>query len=136
MIQRMSHTTIYVLDHDVAKDFYVGKLGFEVRTDATMDNGFRWLTVGPKGQPDLEIVLMKIGPNPMQDAETPELLRKLLEKGALGAGVFDTADCRATYEELRAKGVEFAQAPEDRFYGIEAILKDPFGNWFSLTQPK
>jgi catechol 2,3-dioxygenase-like lactoylglutathione lyase family enzyme len=136
MIQRMTHTTIFVTDQDLAKDFYVGKLGFEVRTDATMDNGFRWLTVGPKGQPDLEIVLMKVSNRPGQDAETVELLQKLLAKGALGAGVFEAADCRQTFEELRAKGVEFVKEPEEKFYGVEAILKDPFGNWFSMTQPK
>ena len=136
MIQRMSHTTIFVTDQDVAKEFYVGKLGFEVRTDATMEGGFRWLTVGPKAQPDLEIVLMAVKPNPQQDPEIVELLKKLLEKGALGAGVFETADCRKTYEELKAKGVEFVAEPEEKFYGIEAIMKDPFGNWFSMTQQK
>jgi catechol 2,3-dioxygenase-like lactoylglutathione lyase family enzyme len=136
MIQRMTHTTIFVTDQDVAKDFYVGKLGFEVRTDATMDNGFRWLTVGPKGQPDFEIVLMRVANMPGQDPETVELLQKLLAKGALGAGVFEAADCRQTYEDLKAKGVEFAAPPEEKFYGIEAILKDPFGNWFSMTQHK
>jgi len=136
MIQRMSHTTIYVTDQDQAKDFYVGKLGFEVRTDATMDGGFRWLTVGPKGQPDLEIVLMKIASGPSKDPEVAEMLRKLLEKGALGAGVFECSDCRKTYDELKAKGVEFASEPEEKFYGVEAILKDPFGNWFSMTQHK
>ena len=136
MIQRMSHTTIFVTDQDVAKEFYVDKLGFEVRTDATMEGGFRWLTVGPKAQPDLEIVLMAVKPNPQQDPEIVELLKKLLEKGALGAGVFETADCRKTYEELKAKGVEFVAEPEEKFYGVEAILKDPFGNWFSMTQHK
>src|SRR5262245_10466516 len=101
MIQRMSHTTIYVTDQDKAKEFYVDKLGFEVRTDATMDGGFRWLTVGPKGQPDLEIVLMKLSTGPSQDPEVAEMLRKLLEKGALGAGVFECADIRKTYEDLK-----------------------------------
>lgn len=136
MIQRMSHTTIFVTDQDKAKEFYVDKLGFEVRTDATMEGGFRWLTVGPKAQPDLEIVLMAVKPNPQQDPEIVELLKKLLEKGALGAGVFEAADCRKTYEELKAKGVEFLSEPEEKFYGIEAIMKDPFGNWFSMTQQK
>src|SRR4029077_14241466 len=107
MIQRLSHTTIYVLDQDAARDFYVNKLGFEVRTDATMDNGFRWLTVGPKGQPDLEIILMKVGSGPSEDVEVAAAMRTLLAKGALGAGVFATPDCRQTYEELVAKGVQF-----------------------------
>ncbi len=135
MIQRMSHTTIFVTDQDAAKDFYVGKLGFEVRTDATMGD-FRWLTVGPKGQPDLEIVLMPLAPFGHMDAESAEALRKLLEKGVLGAGAFHTADCRKTYEELSARGVEFKSPPEEKFYGVEAIFRDNSGNWFSLTQPK
>jgi catechol 2,3-dioxygenase-like lactoylglutathione lyase family enzyme len=133
MIRRLSHATIYVLDQDAAKDFYVNKLGFDLKTDASMDNGFRWLTVSPKGQPDLEIVLMPTT-NPKLDAETQEMLRTLIRKGVLGSGVLETADCRKTYEELKAKGVEFMQPPVERFYGIEALLKDNSGNWFSMTQ--
>ena|SRR5436309_10738261 len=136
MIQRMSHAPIFVPDQDTAYDFYVGKLGFEVRTDATMENGFRWLTVGPKGQKDLEIILMLVGSGPKTDPQTADLLRTLIAKGALGAGAFETADCQRTYEELKAKGVEFLSPPKDQFYGVEAVFKDPFGNWFSLTQPK
>jgi len=136
MIQRLSHITIYVLDQDAAHDFYINKLGFEVRTDAKMDNGFRWLTVGPKGQPDLEIALMPTTPGPMMDQETCNLLRALVEKGVLGGGVMETADCQKTYEELVAKGVQFSQPPQERFYGIEALFKDNSGNWFSLSQHK
>jgi catechol 2,3-dioxygenase-like lactoylglutathione lyase family enzyme len=134
MIQRLSHTTIYVLDQDAAYDFYVNKLGFEVRTDAPMGNGFRWLTVGPKGQPDLEIALMPTAPGPMFDQETSDMLRKLIQKGAIGAGVLETADIQRTYEELKGRGVEFSQPPTERFYGIEALFKDNSGNWFSLSQ--
>ena len=134
MIQRLSHMTIYVLDQDAAYDFYINKLGFEVRTDASMDNGFRWLTVGPKGQPDLEIVLMPTTPSPMMDKETSEALRSLIQKGVIGSGVLETADVHKTYEELKARGVEFKQPPVERFYGIEALFKDNSGNWFSLTQ--
>ena len=134
MIQRLSHTTLFVTDQEAARDFYVNKLGFELRMDQNMGD-FRWLTVGPKGQPDLEIVLMKIGSNSGSDEESSRQLRSLLEKGALGAGgVFNTADCIKTYEELSARGVEFLAPPEDKFYGIEAIFKDNSGNWFSLTQ--
>jgi catechol 2,3-dioxygenase-like lactoylglutathione lyase family enzyme len=136
MIQRLSHVTVYVLDQDEAYDFYVNKLGFEVRMDAKMDNGFRWLNVGPKGQPNLQIVLMPTGPSPMMDQETSDALRTLVRKGVLGAGVFQTANCQQTYEELKAKGVEFTQPPTERFYGIEALMKDNSGNWFSMTQPK
>ena len=133
MIQRLSHVTVWVLNQDEAYDFYVNKLGFNVHTDAKMDNGFRWLTVTPKGQPDLEIVLMPTDPGPMMDQETSDALRMLVQKGKMGAGVFATADCRKTYEELKAKGVEFSQAPTERFYGVEALMKDNSGNWFSLS---
>ena len=135
MIQRLSHVTIYVLDQDAAKDFYINKLGFDLKMDASMDNGFRWLTVSPKGQPELEIVLMPTT-NSKMDAETSEALRTLVRKGALGSGVLETADCQKTYEELKAKGVEFMQPPVERFYGIEALLKDNSGNWFSMSQRK
>ncbi len=135
MIQRLSHVTIWVLDQDAAYDFYVNKLGFDVHTDAKMDNGFRWLTVTPKGQPDLEIALMPTAPGPMMDQETSDALRTLIKKGKMGAGVFATADCRKTYEELAAKGVEFSQPPTERFYGMEALMKDNSGNWFSLSSP-
>lgn len=134
MITRFSHITLYVLDQEVAYDFYVNKLGFEVRTDATMENGFRWLTVGPKTQPELEVALMLVTAGPLMDEETAEQMRALVRKGAMGTGVLDTDDCRKTYEELVAKGVKFKSAPEEQFYGIEALMEDPFGNWFSVTQ--
>ena len=136
MIQRLSHATIYVLDQDSARDFYTNKLGFEVHTDLKMDNGFRWLTVGPKGQPGLEIVLMPTTPIPKGDKETSDSLRALIRKGKLLAGVLETADCKKTYEELKAKGVEFTQPPTERFYGIEVMLKDDSGNSFSMIQRK
>src|SRR5215469_2842370 len=105
MIQKLSHATLFVEDQDAAKDFYVNKLGFESRMDEKMDNGFRWLTVAPKAQQELQIVLMKAAPNPFfLDAESVVALQLLLKKGVLGAGVFQTADCRRTYEELAAKG--------------------------------
>jgi catechol 2,3-dioxygenase-like lactoylglutathione lyase family enzyme len=136
MIQKMSHVTLFVKNQDEAKDFYTNKLGFEVRTDFTMEGGFRWLTVAPKTQPDLEIVLMEPKPGPMLDEEAADAVRLLLNKGVLGSGVFEVDDCRKTYEELKQKGVQFAGAPEERMYGVEAIMKDGLGNWFSMTQPK
>ena len=100
-----------------------------------MDNGFRWLTVGLKGQPDLSLILMKVdGPNMKPDVAAT--MRKLLEEGKLSGGVLHTADCRKTYEDLKAKGVEFIAPPADRFYGVEALMKDNSGNWYSLTQRK
>ncbi len=134
MITKLSHATLFVLDHDKALEFYVGKLGFEVRNDVKMDNGFRWVTVSASQQPQLEIVLYEPHPMGQIDQETADQLRSLLNKGVLGSGVFETDDCRRTYEELQAKGVEFTQAPKETFYGIEALFKDGCGNWFSLTQ--
>jgi predicted enzyme related to lactoylglutathione lyase len=133
MIQRVSHDSVYVLDQDCAKDFYTEKLGFELRADVTM-GPFRWLTVAPKGQPDFELILMPIKATPMIDEATCNAIRELVQKGVLGAGVFATADCRKTYEELKARGVEFVQPPTERPYGIEALVKDDSGNWFSMTQ--
>jgi predicted enzyme related to lactoylglutathione lyase len=133
MIQRLSHTSVYVLDQDRAKAFYTEKLGFEVREDQRMGD-FRWLTVGPRGQKDLELVLMPLRPNPMMDEATCATLRALVERGTFGAGVLETDDCQKTYEELSAKGVTFVQPPEKRPYGIEALLRDDSGNWFSMTQ--
>ncbi|MGA2212323.1 MAG: VOC family protein [Bryobacteraceae bacterium] len=135
MIQKLSHATIYVLDQDAARDFYVNKLGFEVRMDQSMDNGFRWLTVSPKGQPELQLILMKVdGPN--IKPEVAAVLKGLVEQGRINGGVLQTDDTRATYEELKAKGVEFLSPPVDRFYGVECVMKDNSGNWFSLNQAK
>ena len=136
MIQKMSHATIYVLDQGQAKDFYVGKLGFEVKIDQSLPDGFRWLTVAPKGQSDVQIILLKVGSAGKADKKDLDAMSELLKKGMSNAGAFSTADCRKTFEELKAKGVEFLSEPKDQFYGVEAVFKDPFGNWFSLTQPK
>lgn len=152
MITKMSHTTLFVLDQDKAYDFYVNKLGFKVNTDVVMsgdtnsedeqgnktkeDNSggsFRWLTLNPPDQPDLEIILM---PPAGLDEEAEKAIRLLLERGLMGAGVFHTPDCHATYKELKAKGVEFKSEPKEQFYGIECIITDGVGNWFSMTQPK
>jgi len=145
MVTKFSHTTLYVLDQDKAYDFYVNILGFKVNTDAMMENGYRWLTVNPPEQPDLEVVLMPILHKSMVktaefpdgiDEESQQAFKVLLEKGILGAGVMQTNDCRATYEELKTKGVRFRGEPKEQFYGTEAVLYDGCGNWFSMTQPK
>jgi catechol 2,3-dioxygenase-like lactoylglutathione lyase family enzyme len=132
MIKRLSHTGVTVADQDRACRFYTEVLGFVVRTDVTMD-GFRWLTVGPPEQPDLEIMLGVPGP-PMYSPEDAATILGLLEKGVLSGGVLETDDCRRTYEDLKAKGVTFLQEPAERPYGIEAVFRDDSGNWFSLTQ--
>lgn len=134
MFTGISHHSVYVLDQDQALDFYCGKLGFEVSAD--VDLGFmRWLTVALPAQPDRQIMLEVPGA-PFADEETAAQLRDLLTKGALGAAaILTTDDCRATYEDLRAKGVEFTEEPTERPYGIDCALRDPFGNPVRITQP-
>jgi len=135
MIQRMSHATVFVTNQNEALEFYRDKLGFRVHTDAMVGPDFRWLTMCTNDQPDFEIVLMEPKPGMLMDEETSNTIRALLAKGVLGAGVFNTNDCRATYEEMKAKGVQFQSEPAERPYGIEAVFRDNSGNWFSLTQP-
>jgi catechol 2,3-dioxygenase-like lactoylglutathione lyase family enzyme len=135
MIQRMRYANIIVRDPDEAIDFYVRKLGFELTGDTKLANGFRWVTVRPKGQTGMDLVLMKPMPGARLQAEDIDRMFELAAKGAFGA-VFETADCHKTYEELSSRGVPFSSPPKEQFYGIEAIFNDPFGNWFSLTQVK
>jgi catechol 2,3-dioxygenase-like lactoylglutathione lyase family enzyme len=139
VITGLSHVCVYVLDQDSAKAFYTEKLGFEVRADVSMGEafegsgaGFRWLTVGPPDQPEVEFVLADCAMG--HDAETADQLRTLVAKGAVGAGVLATNDCQAAYEELSKRGVTFLQAPAERPYGIEAGRRHDPGNWFSLPQ--
>lgn len=134
MITRMSHVSIFVLDQDEAYDFYVNKLGFKVHTDAPMGPGARWLTVTPKDQPELEITLMAIKPGMAFTEESAAKMRELVKNGTFGFGVFQTANIQATYEELKAKGVEFTKPPTKEFYGTEALFRDNSGNWFSLGE--
>jgi len=134
MISKMSHVSVYVLDQDSAHDFYVNKLGFEVKTDASMGEGMRWLTVAPKEQPGFEIVLMPVQAGMVFNEESAQQMRALVQRGTFGFGVFETDDIYATFEELKAKGVQFSKEPTKEFYGIEAIFKDDSGNWFSLGQ--
>ncbi len=135
MITKMSHMSIYVLDQDSALDFYTNKLGFKVVTDVPMGKDTRWLTVSPPEQPDLEIVLFPITVGKMLPQETADTITEFVKKGVFGCGVFECNDIYATYEELKAKGVEFVKAPKEEFYGTEALFKDDSGNWYSL-QPK
>jgi catechol 2,3-dioxygenase-like lactoylglutathione lyase family enzyme len=133
MLKRITHTMIHVLDQDEALDFYVGKLGMVVNTDADL-GAMRFLTVNFPDQPDVELGLMLPGP-PQFDDTTAEQVRELVAKGAAGGLIFATDDCRGTYESLRAAGVEFTQEPTERFYGTDCALRDPFGNPIRFTQP-
>jgi catechol 2,3-dioxygenase-like lactoylglutathione lyase family enzyme len=134
MINKLSHVSIFVLNQESAYDFYVNKLGFKVHTDAPMGPDTRWLTVTPPDQPELELTLIQIGPGMMFNEETSATMRDLVQRGTFGFAVFECVDIYATYEELRAKGVEFKKPPTKEFYGIEALFSDDSGNWFSLGQ--
>jgi uncharacterized glyoxalase superfamily protein PhnB len=133
---KIANAQLWVLDQEEALKFWTEKVGFEVRADVTMaemDN-FRWLCVGPSGQEDFSIVLMAIPGEPMIDPATQEQIRDLAAKGFAGTVFLTTEDCRADYERLVARGVEFTEAPEERPYGIDAGFRDPSGNAIRLTQ--
>lgn len=134
---RLTHTCIYVLDQERALDFYVNKLGFKLHTD--VKNGdFRWVTVTPPEQPELEISLMPVKESHAMDKATAEALATLVRNGTFGFGSFQSRDVYAAYEEMHAKGVEFKAPPKKEFYGVSCNFKDDSGNWISLseTQPK
>ena len=133
MITKMTHVTINVIDQKRALDFYTNKLGCKVITDVPMPNDDRWITVCPPEQPGFEIILSPITRG-LFSKETVKTLKELVEKGTFGVGLFTCSDIFATYEELKAKGVEFTKPPKKEFYGTEAIFKDDSGNWFSLAQ--
>ena len=133
---RIANAQLWVHDQDEALAFYTEKLGFEVRTDATLPElgNFRWLTVSPAGQPDVAIVLMAIPGPPVMDEEVANQVRSLMATGFAGTVFLTTEDCQASYEELKARGVEFSEEPEERPYGIDSGFRDPSGNSFRLTQ--
>ena len=133
---KLANTQLWVHDQDEALAFYTQKLGMEVRSDVTLPEmgNFRWLSVGPAGQPDIAIVLMAIPGPPMMDAQTTEQVKDLMAKGFAGAVFLTTDDCQASYEELKARGVEFTETPEERPYGIDSGFRDPSGNAIRLTQ--
>jgi predicted enzyme related to lactoylglutathione lyase len=133
---RIANAQLWVHDQDAALAFYTEKLGWEVRADVTLPEmgDFRWLTVGPAGQPDFSVVLMAIPGEPVMDGSTREQVADLMGKGFAGTVFLTTDDAYASYEELKDRGVEFTEAPEERPYGIDAGFRDPSGNAFRLTQ--
>jgi predicted enzyme related to lactoylglutathione lyase len=135
MMFKLDSTQLWVHDQDAALAFYTEKLGWEVRSDATLPEmgNFRWLTVGPVGQ-DFSIVLMAIPGAPILDEDSNRQIHELMGKGYAGTVFLTTDDCRAAYEELKGRGVEFTEAPEERPYGIDAGFRDPSGNALRLTQ--
>jgi catechol 2,3-dioxygenase-like lactoylglutathione lyase family enzyme len=136
MLEAVSHVAVWVHDQEDAKAFYTEKLGFEVREDATLDElgGYRWLTVGPPDQPDVNLMLTQPGP-PAFDEDTKKQILALVAKGAMGPGILRTEDCRKTCKELERRGVELGSQPEERFYGIDATVRDPSGNVWRIVQP-
>jgi predicted enzyme related to lactoylglutathione lyase len=135
---RLGSAQLWVHDQDEALAFYTGKLGWEVRSDATIPElgNFRWLTVGPAGQADIAVTLMAIPGPPVMDPATAEQVRTLMAKGFAGTIFLTTDDAQASYEELKGRGVEFTEPPEERPYGIDSGFRDPSGNSFRLTQIK
>jgi predicted enzyme related to lactoylglutathione lyase len=136
MMIKIANAQLWVHDQDEALAFYTQKLGMEVRSDATLAEmgNFRWLAVGPAGQPDIGIVLMAIPGPPVMDSETAGEVRDLMAKGFAGTIFLTTEDCQASYEELTGRGVEFVEEPEERPYGIDSAFRDPSGNHIRLTQ--
>ena len=133
---KIANAQLWVHDQDEALAFYTQKLGMEVRSDVTVPElgNFRWLTVGPAGQSDVSIVLMAIPGPPVMDPETADQVKALMAKGFAGTVFLTTDDVHAAYEELRGRGVEFSEEPEERPYGIDSSFRDPSGNSFRLTQ--
>jgi uncharacterized glyoxalase superfamily protein PhnB len=133
---KLANTQLWVHDQDEALAFYTQKLGMEVRADVTLPElgNFRWLTVGPANQPDVAIALMAIPGAPVMDADTAEQVKNLVSKGFAGTIFLTTDDAHAAYEELKGRGVEFTEQPEERPYGIDSAFRDPSGNSIRLTE--
>ncbi len=133
---KLTTAQLWVHDQDEALEFYTKKLGMEVRQDVTVPElgNFRWLTVGPGGTPDVSIVLMAIPGPPVMDPDTAAQVKDLMAKGFAGAIFLTTDDVYADYEQLKSRGVEFTEDPEERPYGIDTGFRDPSGNSFRLTQ--
>jgi catechol 2,3-dioxygenase-like lactoylglutathione lyase family enzyme len=136
MLKNLTNAQVWVHDQDEALAFYTEKLGMELREDVTVPElgNFRWLSVGLTGQPDVAITLMAVPGPPAFAEDTREQIRSLLAKGAAGGLFFSTDDCRASYEELKARGVEFLQEPTEQPYGIDAGFRDPSGNQMRMVQ--
>ena len=135
MLKQLTHVQVWVHDQDEALAFYTDKLGMELREDVTVPEmgNFRWLSVGLPGQ-DVSITLMAIPGPPVFDDETRDQIQKLLAKGASGGLFFATDDVRGSYEDLKRRGVEFAQEPTEQPYGIDAGFRDVSGNHFRMAQ--
>ena len=138
MLKRLTNVQVWVHDQDEALAFYTEKLGLELREDVTVPEmgNFRWLTVGVPGQPDVSVTLMAVPGAPVFDDETRDRIKELMAKGAASGLFFETDNCRASYEELKQRGVEFQQEPTEQPYGIDAGFRDPSGNHARMIQLK
>jgi uncharacterized glyoxalase superfamily protein PhnB len=132
----ISTMQLWVHDQNAALAFWTDKVGFEVRSDVTVPEmgNFRWVTVGPPGQPDIEIVLMAVPGPPVMDEQTAAEVKALTAKGFAGTVFLTTEDCRKTYEELSGRGVEFVEEPTEMPYGLDSAFRDPSGNNVRVTQ--
>ena len=136
MLNQLTAVNVWTQDQDEALAFYTDKLGMEVRDDVTVPEmgNFRWVTVGPPGQPDVALALLAIPGPPVFDADTVEQIKTVVDKGVAGGLFFSVDDCQASYEELKSRGVEFSEEPSERPYGIDAAFRDPSGNHIRITQ--
>jgi predicted enzyme related to lactoylglutathione lyase len=134
---KVSSAQLWVHDQDEALKFWSNKVGFEVRSDITMEElgGFRWLAVGPVGQDDFSIALLAIPGPPVMDEDTKKQVEELMAKGFAGSVFLTADDVQASYEELKGRGVEFTEAPSERPYGIDSEFRDPSGNTIRLGKP-
>lgn len=133
---KINTTQLWVLDQDEAVDFYTNKVGFEIRQDVSLPElgGFRWVTVAPPGQQDVDIVLMAIPGPPVMTEEVADKVRELTAIGFASTVFLTTDDVQKAYEELSARGVEFTGPPEQQPYGIDCAFRDPSGNNLRLMQ--
>jgi catechol 2,3-dioxygenase-like lactoylglutathione lyase family enzyme len=134
MITNVSLVSVWVKDLDASLAFYTDVLGFEARDDIKLTEDFRWVTVGHPSQPELDLHLTTPS-KPLSDDLIAAMTRAQAEGGLPGVGLH-VEDCRKTHAELVAKGVEFIQEPQDRPYGVEALMRDNSGNWIVLVEPK
>jgi catechol 2,3-dioxygenase-like lactoylglutathione lyase family enzyme len=134
MTQGIQLVGLYVRDQDEAVDFYVNKLGFRVHTDAR-NGDYRWLTVQHPDQPSFQLGLFKPGP-PTQDEGTAQAVREVVAKGAMPPLVLEVDDCRAAYDRMRGRGVEFTQEPVERYGNVDAGFRDPSGNGWKMVQAR
>jgi catechol 2,3-dioxygenase-like lactoylglutathione lyase family enzyme len=138
VLKQLTAVNVWAQDQDEALAFYTEKLGMEVRDDVTVAElgNFRWLTVGPPGQPEVALALLAIPGPPVFDGDTAEQVRTVVAKGAAGGLFFSTDDCQASYEELKGRGVEFSEEPSERPYGIDAAFRDPSGNQIRMIEAR